>query len=275
MRPCRLAFLACLSASLLSACASRPPEQAAAARLAFAPESAAATEIMTFPGPRRGLAGRTIRVSHEADIVLARGEVVLTFDDGPFPGRTPAILDTLDAYGVKATFFMVGAMAAAHPAIARAVAARGHTIGTHSQTHRNLASISFDAAMADIDSGRASVVAATGIRARLFRFPYLASTPSLHRQLARQGIVNVEPTVDSKDYFSSTPEQVRARAIAALTRRGSGVVLFHDIHQRTVGMLPGFLGELRSRGFSVVHLVPASESAAPLVASVQPETTRQ
>ena len=276
MRSFRLAFLACLSVLSLSACASRPPEQVAAAKLAFAPEKPTpAADIMSFPGPRRGLAGRAIRVSHESDIVLARGEVVLTFDDGPHPGRTSAILDTLDSYGVKATFFMVGSMAAAHPGMARAVAARGHTIGTHSQDHRNLSSISFEAAMADIDQGRRNVMAATGAPARFFRFPYLASTAELRRQLASQGIVDVSPTVDSKDYFSSTPDQVRSRAISALVRRGSGVVLFHDIHQRTVSMLPGFLDDLKARGFSVVRLVPGQDGSAPLVASATPASVPQ
>ena len=277
MRPFRLAFLACLSAVSLSACASRPPEQVAAARLAFAPEQkpAVAADIMAFPGPRRGLAGRTIRVTRESDIVLARGEVVLTFDDGPFPGRTSSILNTLDAHGVKATFFMVGAMATAHPGLAREVAARGHTIGTHTQGHPNLASLSFDAAMAEIDKGRNSVKAATGTTARFFRFPYLASTAALRRQLASQGIVDVAPTVDSKDYFSSSPEQVRARALSALARRGSGIVLFHDIHQRTASMLPGFLDELKARGFSVVRLVPGKDSSAPLVAAVTPSSIPQ
>lgn len=277
MRPTRLAFLACLSVLSLSACASRPPEQVAAAKLAFAPERPTpAADIMSFPGPRRGLSGRTIRVDHVSDIVLARGEVVLTFDDGPYPGRTSTILNTLDSYGVKAMFFMVGSMAAAHPGAAREVAARGHTIGTHSQDHRNLASISFEAAMADIDQGRRNVMAATGSPARFFRFPYLASTPALRRQLASQGIVDVSPTVDSKDYFTSTPAQVRARAITALVRRGSGVVLFHDIQQRTVTMLPGFLDDLKARGFSVVRLVPGSGgAAAPLVAAAEPAPAAQ
>lgn len=129
--------------------------------------------------------------------------------------------------------------------------------------------------MADIDQGRRNVMAATGSPARFFRFPYLASTPALRQQLASQGIVDVSPTVDSKDYFSSTPDQVRSRAISTLVRRGSGVVLFHDIHQRTVSMLPGFLDDLKARGFSVVRLVPGQDGSAPLVASATPASVPQ
>jgi peptidoglycan/xylan/chitin deacetylase (PgdA/CDA1 family) len=272
MRSLLLAAAAFISVLSLSACATRPQEQAAAAKLAFAPERPMpAPDIMSFPGPRRGLAGRTIRVSRPSDIVLARGEVVLTFDDGPYPGRTGAILDTLDAYGVKATFFMVGSMAKAHPAEAREVAAHGHTIGSHTQDHRNLASMAFDAAVEDIEKGRRNIAAATGKSVPFFRFPYLAATPALRRQLASQGIVEVSPTVDSKDYFSSTPDQVRARTMAALKRRGSGVILFHDIQKRTVTLLPAFLEDLKANGFSVARLAPGSSAVdAPLVAAAGP-----
>lgn len=273
-------LVVCLALISLSACATRPQEQVAAAKLAFAPERPAAVsggdDIMSFPGPRRGLAGRAIRVSRPSDIILTRGEVVLTFDDGPYPGRTDAILKTLDAYGVKATFFMVGEMAKAHPAAAREVASRGQTIGSHSQDHQNLSSLALDAALDDIEKGRRNVAAATGKPASFFRFPYLAGTSALRDQLAAEGVVEVEPTIDSKDYFPSTPDQVRDRAIAALKRQGSGVVLFHDIHQRTVAMLPAFLDDLKANGFSVVRLVPApSEGDSALIAASEPASTAQ
>jgi len=273
LRPC---LLACLSVVLLSACATRPEEQATTAKLAFAPErQTPSPDIMSFPGPRRGLAGRTIRVSPGSEIILARGEVVLTFDDGPFPGRTEAILRILDQHGVKATFFMVGQMAKAHPDTARLVAAHGHTIGTHSHDHRNLASLSYETAAANIEAGQRAVAAATGGQAApFFRFPYLDATPGLRNLLAAKGIAVVHPTVDSKDYFSSSADEVRARTIAALERRGSGVILFHDIQQRTVNMLPAFLDDLAARGFSVVRLAPAS-SRLPLVAVAEPDSVAQ
>lgn len=252
---------ACLALFSLNACATRPDEQPPAPKLAFAPE-VPSSQLTTFPSLGRGLAGRTIRVSGEGDLVLARNEVVLTFDDGPVPGKTPAILKALDAHGVKATFLMVGQMARSYPALVREVAARGHTIGTHTQGHANLAAAGFDRAVEQIDQGRASISAAlvpTGFRAApFFRFPYLADTAALRRHLAMKGLVVIDPTVDSKDYFVSSPDQVRSRTIAALQRKGSGIVLFHDIHKRTVDMLPAFLAELKAKGFRVVHLVPGS-----------------
>lgn len=260
MRRLPLVLTACLAGFLLSACANRPEEQSAAARLAFAPESR--PELIQFSALGRGLAGRTIRVSEPRDLILAQNEVVLTFDDGPMPGKTPAILRALDAHGVKATFLMVGQIARSHPGLVREVAARGHTIGNHTEDHANLATISFDSAVQRIERGRASIAAAlvpTGFSvAPFFRFPYLADTSSLRRHLALQGVIVIDPTVDSKDYFVSSPEQVRSRTISMLRQKGSGIVLLHDIHRRTVDMLPALLDELKANGFRVVHLVPAS-----------------
>lgn len=266
------ALVAVAAALNLTACTTKP-KQVETPKLAFAaekrPDLSQPNDIMSFPGPRGTLSGRTIRVGNLSDLILARGEVVLTFDDGPIPGKTPSILNTLDRHGVKATFFTVGQMANAYPHLVRDVAARGHTIATHTQNHPNLASMSFESAVAEIDKGKRSVAAALGPnRSRIapfFRFPYLASTAALRRHLAMQGTVVVDPTVDSKDYFVSTPDQVRARTIARLESKGSGIVLFHDIHSRTASMLPQFLDDLNKRGFKVVHLVPRSRDAEALI----------
>ncbi len=265
------ALLAVVAAINLAACTtkseSEPPKLAFAAERR--PDLSGSGDIMSFPGPRGTLRGRTIRVGSVSDLILAKGEVVLTFDDGPMPGKTAKILATLDRHGVKATFLMVGQMANAYPKLVREVAARGHSVGTHTQNHSNLASLAFDSAVGQIDKGRRSVAAALGpSRSRMapfFRFPYLASTPALRRHLAMQGIVVIDAQVDSKDYFVSSPDQVRSRTIADLERKGSGIVLFHDIHSRTASMLPQFLADLHARGFKVVHLVPRSRDAEALI----------
>jgi peptidoglycan/xylan/chitin deacetylase (PgdA/CDA1 family) len=266
------ALLAIVAAFNLAACTTKPKD-AEVPKLAFAAEQrgglSRSNDVMSFPGPRGTLRGRNIQVGSISDLILARGEVVLTFDDGPMPGKTRTILNAMDKHGVKATFLMVGQMANAYPDLVREVAARGHAIGTHTQNHANLASLSFDKAVAQIDKGRHSVAAALGPnRSRIapfFRFPYLASTAALNRHLAMQGIVVIDPSVDSKDYFVSSPDQVRSRTIAALERKGSGIVLFHDIHSRTASMLPQFLDDLHARGFKVVHLVPRSRDAEALI----------
>jgi peptidoglycan-N-acetylglucosamine deacetylase len=255
-----LALAGCTSSSRTDAAVVSPGVNIAP--MAFAPTPPMPSgDIMSFPGQRRGLAGRTIRVGAIHDIILTRGEVVLTFDDGPVPGRTTAVLDALEAHNVKATFLMVGQMARNNPHLVREVASRGHTIGSHTQNHPNLAAMGLDRAMAEIEAGERSIsgalVPTRHAAAPFFRFPYLADTPALRRHLAARGTVVIDVDIDSKDYFQSTPNQVRDRTLQMLERRGSGIILFHDLHQRTANMLPSFLDQLRSRGFRVVHLVPA------------------
>lgn len=254
-----------------------------ATKLAYAaePETPATGGLFT-PHNLGGLAGRTVTVNSIADLKLRSHEVVLTFDDGPMPGRTENILRALDNAGVKATFMMVGSMARAHPAIVREVAAHGHTIGTHTQSHANLAQLSVAAADAQIDGGIKSVSAALvpsmSRLAPFFRFPYLASTATLRGQLAARGIVVIDADIDSKDYFQSTPEQVRQRTLKRIEQRGSGIILMHDIHPRTALMLPRLLADLKARGYKVVRLVPGHGSRDVLVSSLSERTvvsTRQ
>ncbi len=216
-----------------------------------------------------GLAGRDIEVSSLNDIALANKEVVLSFDDGPVPGKTERILATLDEFGVKATFLMVGEMAQAHPDIAKKVLAQGHSIGSHTFSHPNLRNLSFDRALAEISKGEKAVAKATETDAMFFRFPYLADTGSLRHLVSQRGMVIMDVQIDSKDYFTDAPAVVASRTIAALRHRGSGIILMHDIHKRTASMLPALLTQLKAEGYKVVHLVykKPSHSKPLLVAS--------
>jgi peptidoglycan/xylan/chitin deacetylase (PgdA/CDA1 family) len=262
-----LRVAAVFSLMLAAGCANLPKNTANTVQpLAFA-ETSSEPASLRLTGPFLGdrktsLTGRTLLVKSVQDLSLRKGEVILTFDDGPSPKYTGRILDTLDASGVKATFLMVGSMARAHPALVRKVAARGHTIGTHTQSHANLARLSTERALSEIQEGQASVAAAlTPMRAKaapFFRFPYLSDTGALRKRLAAGGTVVIDASVDSKDYFVSTPDDVRKRTLARLDQRGSGIILFHDIHGRTATMLPGFLAELKSRGYTVVNIVPSN-----------------
>ncbi len=244
--------------------------------LSFASQQSAADRFPLYrsyaPFSSSPLNGRTMQVARLSDIALLDKEVVLTFDDGPMPGKTETILKALDDHGVGATFMMVGEMARAYPQIARKVAAAGHTIGTHTEHHRNLRQMGADAAIAEIRSGERSVSAALapmGAKpAPFFRFPYLADSPSLRARLAHEGLVAIDVDIDSKDYFRDAPATVAARTLKALDRHGRGIVLMHDIQARTAAMLPSFLDELQRRGYKVVRLAPArGPSAGPLVAS--------
>jgi peptidoglycan/xylan/chitin deacetylase (PgdA/CDA1 family) len=205
--------------------------------------------------PTGNLAGRTIHAKSISDIRLRPGEVVLTFDDGPVPGKTKAILNTLDNFGVKATFLMVGSMVNSYPKEVKAVVNRGHSIGSHTVDHANLAKVSFESARAKIRAGEKTIKSKTGFSSvPFFRFPYLASTPKLRNWLEQRGVVVLDVDIDSKDYFKDSPTTVANRTIDRVKRNGSGIILFHDIHARTVAALPGFLQDLKAAGFKVVHL---------------------
>ncbi len=215
------------------------------------------------------LAGRTLAVRKQGDLRLRRGEVVLTFDDGPSPTFTPRILATLKDYGVKATFFMVGSMAEAHPETAREVAEAGHTIGTHTHDHTNLSGETLAAALHQVESGEVSVGRVLDpvhiTQAPFFRFPYLADTGELRSDLAMGGRIIFDVDVDSRDYTDVTPDAVLEGTLARLDERGSGIILFHDIHARTAAMLPRLLEALEQRGYKVVQVVapPANPFGIP------------
>lgn len=229
----------------------------------------ASQPITQQPMPQRifsagHLGGRTLAVASAADIVLRPGEVVLTFDDGPRPGRTNTILATLDDFGVKATFLMLGSAAQANPRLAQQVAASGHTVGSHTFGHVDLGNLSRQAALDEIAKGeRAVQLALAGggqVLSPFFRFPYLSQTGFLRTNLTQGSMVVLDVDIDSKDYYKDSPEAISARTLERLDARGSGIVLFHDIHQRTVDTLPVFLAELEERGYSVVRLVPKDNS---------------
>jgi peptidoglycan/xylan/chitin deacetylase (PgdA/CDA1 family) len=210
-------------------------------------------ELEEASGPH-DLAGRTLEVSSLKDIRLADKEVILTFDDGPAPGKTDRILATLDRFGVKAAFMMVGEMAQAHPATAREVLAHGDAIGSHTFRHPDLDKMTFDAAMTEIARGKDAVTKAIGTDVAFFRFPYLADSKRLRTAVAARDMIVMDVDIDSKDYFTSAPASVVDRIMKQLHQRGRGIVLMHDIHQRTVRMLPTLLIRLEKEGYKVVTL---------------------
>ncbi|WP_027685248.1 polysaccharide deacetylase family protein [Rhizobium leguminosarum] len=221
------------------------------------------------------LAGRTLEVSSLADLKLQDKEVILSFDDGPIPGRTDKVLAILDQFGVKGAFMMVGEMAEMHPALARKVAQDGNTIGSHTYDHANLSSLSFDAAMAEVIKGELAVTKATGTDVSFFRFPYLAESHRLRAAVAMRDMVVMDVDIDSKDYFTTTPVSITQRTMNLLHKRGRGIILMHDIHKRTATMLPTLLSKLETEGYKVVTLkFKKTEVPNTVVASADFVTTR-
>jgi peptidoglycan-N-acetylglucosamine deacetylase len=200
-------------------------------------------------------------VSYKKTLDLQDKEVVLTFDDGPIPHRTPAVLAALAKECVKATFFTVGTMASAYPKLVQAEAAAGHSIGTHTWSHRYLTQKrNRNIAQYQIGGGlHAANVALADQKESLspfFRFPGLNHNKRLDTFVAKNGLISMSVDIVADDWLLITPKEVLKRTLARLEQRGRGIILMHDIHNRTVVMLPELLRELKQRGYKVVHIVP-------------------
>ena len=189
-------------------------------------------------------------------------ELVLTFDDGPWPTTTPKILDALKRECVLATFFLIGRNVEAHPEIARRELAEGHSLGHHTFSHPLLSRMTPAKAEAEIDRGIAEdEFALYGRRSSVpstpfFRFPGFASNAELLARLQDRHIVVFGADVWASDWLPMTPDQELQLLLSRIEKLGSGIVLLHDTKAETARMLPVFLRELKRRGFRVVHVVP-------------------
>ena len=186
---------------------------------------------------------------------LRANEVVLTFDDGPWPKNTPAVLEALAAHCLKATFFPIGEHAMWHPEILKQVAAAGHTIGTHTWSHPDLTKKSFAEAKDEIEKGVSAVhLAVAGPTAPFFRFPDLRHPPQMVTYLGGRNIAIFSTDIDSFDFKLRKPEQVINSVMAKLATHGKGIILMHDFQRATAEALPELLNQLKAKGYRVVHM---------------------
>jgi len=205
---------------------------------------------------------RVGRKQFPATLPLADKEVVLTFDDGPLPGTTNRILDTLKAECVRATFFLLGRMTVKSPQLARRELAEGHTVAHHSYSHPWLAHLSLEKALADIDRGIAADETAlygkatTTPHTPFFRFPGFVSSPPLLEHLAARGIVVFGADVWASDWVQMLPETQLRLTMERLRHSHGGILLLHDTKRQTAAMLPALLRALKAEGFRIVHIVP-------------------
>jgi peptidoglycan/xylan/chitin deacetylase (PgdA/CDA1 family) len=189
-------------------------------------------------------------------------EVVLTFDDGPWPATTPWVLRTLAAECVRATFFLIGKPASEFPDIVRRTAAEGHSIGHHTWTHFSLKQMSFADAVDEIVHGIAAVEMAehgletTAPSTPFFRFPGFESTPAILDLLQAHGISVFSTDVLANDWTRMTPRQELNLVVRRLKRVNRGIILFHDSQPRTAAMLPALLRYLKRHRYRVVHVIP-------------------
>jgi len=199
--------------------------------------------------------------------VPAEGRVALTFDDGPDPEVTPAVLDVLDRHGVRASFFCVGRKVEAHPELAALVASRGHSVENHTYTHPNTFALRGPAALArEIGEAQERIWSATGRRPVYFRAPAGIRNLWLAPCLDRAGLALVSWSRRGFDTVTRDPEWVARRLARA---RAGDVLLLHDGNSArahsgrpvVVEALPLILQTLERRALVAEALPPRPASA--------------
>jgi peptidoglycan/xylan/chitin deacetylase (PgdA/CDA1 family) len=172
------------------------------------------------------------------------------------------VLKALAAECVKAIFFPIGKHATYYPEILRQVAAGGHTIGSHTWSHKDLSAIkSPDEAKAEIEKAISAVKWALedqGQEAPFFRFPALRHPPEMVTYLGTRNIAIFSTDMDSFDFKLRKPEQVVKSVMTKLQKHGKGIVLMHDFQKSTAEAVPQLLAELKAGGYKIVHMKPRS-----------------
>jgi peptidoglycan/xylan/chitin deacetylase (PgdA/CDA1 family) len=178
--------------------------------------------------------------------------VALTFDDGPHPVGTPAVLEVLGEAEIKATFFLVGEQVERRPALAAEIVARGHAVALHGYRHRPMPALRAGGVAADLERGSAVIEAASGVALQLHRPPYGLYSPAGLELVRERGLRPLLWSRWGKDWRRlTTPERIAARASARL--RSGDVILLHDAdfyssrrsHERTVQALRMIVRELK------------------------------
>jgi len=215
-----------------------------------------------------------LRATHLSSGCRDRPQVALTFDDGPNPPYTQQILDVLRERNVKATFFVEGEAAAAHPDLLREESELGMTVGSHSYSHsEELSRAGPDDFQSDLKHAEAVIEGIVGYRPRLYRAPYGHTSETMLRELYRAGYVSIGWDTDSADWRDLPADQIAGNVLSEA--HSGAIVLLHDgglgggnpDRTNTVQALPQIIDGLRERGYEPVTVseltgVPAAQDGS-------------
>lgn len=197
-----------------------------------------------------------------------RGEVALTFDDGPDPAVTPRVLDLLDASGARATFFCVGERAARHAALVRDIVARGHAVENHTERHStDFGWYGAARLREEIGAAQRTLAAIAGRAPRFFRAPFGMRSPLLDPVLSRLRLALVSWTRRGYDATDADSARVLARLVRGLAP--GDILVLHDgmatgrrpAAPTALAVLPPLLARLRDAGLRAVTLDQATDAA--------------
>ncbi len=212
--------------------------------------------------PRSSLVGANITRLPEA--AARRGEIGLTFDDGPHPEITPRVLDLLDGFGATASFFCVGVRVNRYPELTREIVRRGHSVENHTQTHP-LGFALWPLALIgrEIEQATLTIRRVAQVEPRFFRAPAGIRSPLLDPALAARGLRSVSWSRRSFDWLDGRPDRVLRRLLRGL--RAGDILVLHDgspVRADTgapvlLALLPALLRALSDRGLRAVSLPAA------------------
>jgi len=185
-------------------------------------------------------------------------EVVLTFDDGPWPVNTPGVLKALATECTTGIFFPIGKHSTYYPEILKQVVAAGHTVGSHTWSHAALTNkkLTEDQRKEEIEKGFSAVKWALGDAqlSPFFRFPALQHPPEMVTYLGTRNVAMFSCDLDSFDFKARNAQQVIDVTFKKLDKLGKGIILMHDFHQHTAEALPALLRRLKTEGYKVVQM---------------------
>jgi peptidoglycan/xylan/chitin deacetylase (PgdA/CDA1 family) len=190
---------------------------------------------------------------------LKVGEIAITFDDGPHPASTALVLQALAQAEVCCNFFQLGSCAQNLPAISRAVAESGHSVGSHSMSHSDLTKLSLAEAMKDIRAGREQIIASSGQNKPFFRCPYGAVNDQLRQAIYADGLFIFHWSMDPQEWdFKKTQYRLTKTfkaIIDEVERVKRGILLLHDVHRQVGLVLPDVLKYLAINDYTIVQFV--------------------
>ena len=195
---------------------------------------------------------------------IQRGEVVLTFDDGPDPQITPQVLDLLDQYGATASFFCIASKVAAYPALTQEIIRRGHSVENHTHHHPHAFALFGPSALQrEIDTAQRTIQAVTGVAPVFFRAPMEFRNPLLAPIVQRAGLHYATWTRRGYDTFATDPEPVLKRLQRGLA--AGDILLLHDGRSTQLNgdssiilqVLPRLLEQLKKLNLKPVSLTAA------------------
>lgn len=182
-----------------------------------------------------------------------RPGVLLTFDDGPNPLTSPAILSILDKHNVKAIFFVIGKQAELYPEMIKEIHDKGHTLGNHSYSHHNLLPFFFRKSITrDFDKCSDVIKEIIGKKPLLIRPPFGVTSPRYYSMLQKTNYTSMGWSIRSLDTIARDSAILLSQLLQKIRKTKGEILLLHDTLEVTVAMLPNLITQLRERGTNIV-----------------------